>query len=234
MVDLDFTYFFLKYEELAKKCSSLFESMKSRYREEIKCKQGCVDCCYALFDLSLIEAMYINKKFYETVPKELQKKILSDADKIDRQIYKIKRWAYKERQKGVSEEKILEEVSKKKIRCPLLSEDNRCIMYEYRPITCRLYGLPLAVGKDVKVCPLSGFVPGGKYECVFIDKINQRLFEISAELVRSIPTKYTALNEVLVPLSMAILNDYNAEYLGIITCEQPPGPKGPSWTLGGD
>ncbi len=107
-------------------------------------------------------------------------------------------------------------------------------MYEYRPITCRIYGLPLAVFGDVKICSKTGFIPGKKYETVFVDKINSRLFQLSTELVQSIPTKYTALNEVLVPLSMALLTDYNEEYLGIVSCDEKPGPKGPSWTLGGD
>ena len=230
---LDFEEFFVRYEKLAKGCSDIFESMKKKYPKEVTCKIGCVDCCYALFDLTLIEAMYINKRFYEIVPKSEQEKILDEAGRIDRQIYKIKRWAFRERQKGVPEEKILEEVGKKRIKCPLLSEDNKCILYEFRPITCRVYGLPLAVSGEVKICSKSGFVPGKKYETVFIEKINTRLFQLSTELVQSIPTRYTALNEVLVPLSMALLTDYNEEYLGIIKCDEVPGPKGPVWTLGG-
>jgi Fe-S-cluster containining protein len=231
--DLDFSEFFKKYEKLASGCAELFESLKNKYPEEITCKIGCVDCCYALFDLSLIEAMYINRKFYEIVPQNIRKQVLERADRIDRQIYKIKRWAFKERQKGVPEDKILEEVGKKRVRCPLLSDDNRCLMYEFRPITCRLYGLPLVIGDEVKICPKTGFVLGKKYESIFMEKINQKLFNLSTELVRSIPTKHTALNEVLVPLSMALLTDYNEEYLGIIQCVDKPGPKGPSWVLGG-
>ncbi len=232
-MNLHFEEFFARYEQLAKGCSDIFESMKKKYSKEVSCKLGCVDCCYALFDLTLIEAMYLNKKFYELVPKSEQEKILEEADRIDRQIYKIKRWAFRERQKGVAEDKILEEIGKKRIKCPLLSENNKCILYEFRPITCRVYGLPLAISGDVKICSKSGFVPGQKYETVIIDKINSRLFQLSTELVQCIPTRYTALNEVLVPLSMALLTDYNEEYLGIITCDEVPVPKGPVWTLGG-
>ncbi len=61
-MELDLGEFFARYERLAKGCSDIFESMKGKYPKEVTCKEGCTDCCYALFDLTLIEAMYINKK----------------------------------------------------------------------------------------------------------------------------------------------------------------------------
>lgn len=232
-MSLDFNDFFLKYEKLTQACSDIFNSFKEKYPTEIKCKIGCTDCCYAPFDLSLIEAVYINRKFHEVLPNNIKHKILEQADIIDRQIYKIKRWAFKERQKGVPEEEIIKEVGKKRIRCPLLSEDNKCYLYEYRPITCRLYGIPIAVNNELKSCGISGFKPGEKYQCVYIDKVNEKLFLLSTELVSSIPTKYTELNKVLVPLSMALLTDYDENYFGIIDCSAYP-TSGPTWTLGGE
>ncbi len=226
--------YFGKYEELSAQCSLIFDKFKEKYPQEIKCKIGCVDCCYALFDLTLIEAIYINRKFNEVLPEEIRSKVVEEAGTIDRKIYKIKRWAYKERQKGVPEDKILEEVGKQRIKCPLLTEENKCLMYQYRPITCRLYGLPLGISGKLKICALSGFEPGKKYQAVMVDKINQRLFELSQSFVSSIPTRYSALHEVLVPISMVLITDYNEEYLGIISCDNMSGPKGPSWTIGGN
>ncbi len=43
----------------------------------------------------------------------MREEILESAGRIDRQVYKIKRWAFRERQKGVPEDKILEEIGKK-------------------------------------------------------------------------------------------------------------------------
>jgi hypothetical protein len=48
-----------------------------------------------------------------------------------------------------------------------------------------------------------------------LDIIQQKLFEISAELVAQIKTKYIKMAEILIPVSMAILTDYDEDYLGI-------------------
>ena len=213
----DFVYFFEEYELLLKKADDIFLTVKQKYPEEVTCKEGCTDCCYALFDLTLIEAMYINFQFNKNITdKKQREEVLEEANKIDRKIYKLKRRLFKEKQKGKSTEEILEEVSKTKIRCPLLGEDSKCILYKYRPITCRLYGIPLSFDGKVKTCSLSNFVAGKKYPAVFVDKIQDQLILLSKKLVSSIPTRYTRLWEVLVPLSMALLTDYDDEYLGIV------------------
>ncbi len=231
---VDFSPFFEEYERIASKCEEIFISLKEKYSQEITCKLGCTDCCYAMFDLSFIEAIYINTRFNECFSGEERDSILERADRADREAYRIKRWAFKERQKGVPEERIFEEIARKRIRCPLLSRDDRCLMYEYRPITCRLYGLPLVIGKRVTTCARTGFKKGVRYESVFMDKIYARLHDLSVRAIQSFPTKHVGLADMLVPLSMALLTEYNEEYLGVISCEEVSGPKGPSWTIGGD
>ena len=39
----------------------------------------------------------------------------------------------------------MEEAARIKCRCPLLGDDDRCLLYQARPITCRLYGVPTAI-----------------------------------------------------------------------------------------
>ncbi len=231
---IDFSSFFYEYEKIARGCEAVFLSLKEKYPQEVTCREGCVDCCYALFDLSFIEALYINHRFNESFSGKNKEVILERADRADREVYRIKRWAFKERQKGVPEDIIFEEIARKKVRCPLLGDDNRCLMYEYRPVTCRVYGIPLVVGERVTTCARTGFKPGEKYDVVFMDKIHKKLYELSVRAVESFPTRYPALAEMLIPLSMALLTEYNDEYLGVIRCEEKPGPMGPSWTIGGE
>ena len=44
---------------------------------------------------------------------------------------------------------------------------------------------------------------------------NDQLYKISAEFVGSIETKYIKLTDMLIPLSMALITDFNEDYLGI-------------------
>ena len=48
---------------LVSKSDEAFEHVRKAYAECVKCEEKCADCCFALFDLTLIEALYINHKF---------------------------------------------------------------------------------------------------------------------------------------------------------------------------
>ena len=67
---------------------------------------------------------------------------------------------------------------------------------------------------------------GEQYPTVNLDIIQKKLYEISAEFVSQIKTKYVKMAEMLVPLSMAILTEYDGIYLGIIDEEENPAKKG--------
>jgi Fe-S-cluster containining protein len=199
-----------------------FNKVKDSHPECVKCKINCSDCCYALFDLTLIEALYINHKTRENLGGEKRGKLEEKSNKADRAVFKLKKKAYNELKSGKSEDEIIKELATKRIRCPLLNESDCCDLYEFRPITCRLYGIPVSIGGAGHTCGLSGFKEGKNYQTVNMDAIQKKLYEISDELVRHVNSKYLKLSEVLVPLSMAILNVYDKEYLGLPDSDKSP------------
>ena len=95
MMKIDFDPFFKQYEELVRAADDVFQRVSKEYPECVKCKIKCSDCCHALFDLTLIEAIYINHKFKEKIKDNAKEVIITRANDIDREIYKIKRQAYK-------------------------------------------------------------------------------------------------------------------------------------------
>lgn len=212
---MDFEPYFDKYQALVSQVETVFEKVQQEYSECVTCKAGCADCCHALFDLTLIEAMFIKSQFDKIIPQDARKKIIERANEADRKVYKIKRKASKEFQDGRSETEILEEMAVQRVRCPLLDSDDKCELYESRPITCRLYGIPTVIGDKAHTCGISGFEEGKQYPTVKMDAIQQKLYEISFDLAQDIKSKYPKLAEVLVPLSMALLTDYDGEYLGV-------------------
>lgn len=212
---MDFEPYFKKYEALVEQVNQLFDKVQEEYDACVACKVGCADCCHALFDLTLIEAMYIKSQFEKVIAKDVGEKILEKANTADRQVYKLKRAASKEFEEGKPETEILEEMASQRIRCPLLNDGDKCDLYESRPITCRLYGIPTVIGDRAHTCGMSGFKEGEKYPTVNMGAIQRRLYEISFELVQDIKSAYPKLGEMLVPLSMALLTKYNEEYLGL-------------------
>ena len=56
--------------------------------------------------------------------------------------------------------------------------------------------------------------------------IQKKLYNISNEFVREIKTKYVKMADMLVPLSMAILVDFDEEYLGIASSKKAEEKQG--------
>ncbi len=214
---IDFSPYFKKYLGIVELADSTFNKMQKEHEGLISCKLSCSDCCYGLFDLTLVEAIYIKEAFKSHPKEEVKQEIIKNANTVDRKIYKIKRDAYKDSMDGKDPNEIIEELSAIKVRCPMLDENEQCFIYESRPITCRLYGIPTSIGGEGHTCGLSNFKEGESYPTVNLDIINQKLLEFSAELVAGIKTKFVKMSDMLVPLSMAILTSYDEDYLGIIT-----------------
>lgn len=211
----DLTSIFTSYEHIAKEADALFSHINSLHPHCAKCKPGCSDCCHALFDLSLVEAMYINQAFKKAFPHGLKRsKILENASEIDRKLTRAKREMFEAEKNGESIGQIMNRASTLRAPCPLLDENDQCLLYEARPITCRLYGAPLAIGDESHVCGFSGYVQGQNYPAVQLSKIQKRLEDLSRQIARESGSRFD-LHEVYVPLSMALLTKYDAAYLGI-------------------
>ena len=214
MMNFIFTPYFDKYEVLVKAADQIFVQMTKDFPDCVNCRIECSDCCSALFDLTLVEAIYINKMFNESIVDQRKEKILDNANRTDRKIAKIKRKAFKELQAGKNEGEVLADLSIERARCPFLNSGERCDLYEYRPLTCRLYGIPASIGGSGHSCGKAGFEMGREYPTVNLDNILKKLQEISAGLIKDMKSRHIKLVDLLVPISMAILTDYNKDYFG--------------------
>ena len=41
-------------------------------------------------------------------------------------------------------------LGKQRVKCPLLKDKKECILYDHRPIICRVYGVPFSLKGDKK------------------------------------------------------------------------------------
>ena len=222
---------FTEYEALVKQADTAFSRVASMYSECIACKSGCSDCCHATFDLSLVEAMYLNAQFRKTFDFGPQRSaILERASETDRHLTRLKRDYFRQlrdaKAAGPSPDvateatsdalqHILDSVSRVRIRCPLLDENDHCALYDSRPITCRLYGIPSVIAGQTHVCGKTGFNPGQSYPTIKLDKIQDRLDQLSQNIRDAVHSRFTELHTVYVPVSMALLTNYDNAYLGI-------------------
>lgn len=218
---MEFNNIFKKYEAIVAEVDNAFDKIAENAEDGVKCKKGCSDCCHALFDLTLVEALYLNYKFNEKYSGIERSKIMERADAADRKIQKIKKEAFKASQTGKTAAEILKTVSLARVRCPLLGSEEACCLYEFRPITCRIYGTPMNIGGEAHCCGKSGFEKGKQYPSVNMDTLQRKLFELSKEVAESINSSYKQLDEMLIPASMAIMTEFSPEYLGARKAKEP-------------
>ena len=212
---LDLEKHFVKYEAIVQMVDQLFERVKQEFPKEVFCKEKCSDCCYAIFDLTLIEALYLNHRFNKHFSGGEKADLIAVADKTDRALVKLKRDAYKKVKEGSEQLEVVARMSQERVRCPLLGKDDLCVMYDYRPITCRVYGMPTSTAGASHICGRTNFVQGKAYPTLNMDKIYTQLQLLSAELVRDIHSEKVRMHELLVPVSMAMVTSFNEDYLGV-------------------
>lgn len=212
----DLTDFFVRYEKIVAQADALFSHIQANFPEEVACKGGCSSCCHAMFDLSLIEILYLNRKFAERYPQGMERFTITErADSADRRAAKLKRALYKESRSGKDSNAILDEAAKASIRCPLLDGNDLCVLYDVRPITCRVYGVPTSIGGRAHTCGKTGFCAGKSYPTVNMDKMQEMLLKLNVELAAYLGSSYKELYTMYVPVSTAIITTFDAAYLGI-------------------
>jgi len=52
---LDFSKTFERYEALVSEVDKIFVAMQEAHKDCVRCEIYCCDCCYAVFDVTLIE-----------------------------------------------------------------------------------------------------------------------------------------------------------------------------------
>lgn len=210
---------FEKYEALVREVDQAVGRVLASHPEEVRCREGCSDCCQAVFDLTLVEAFYLNAHYHWELPEETRGKIIERSETADRQFYQIKHKLHRMRlRENKSEPDLLLYLAEQRVRCPLLSDSDRCDFYAFRPITCRVYGIPAAIHGEPRICGLAGFQSGRKYPTVNLDRINAVLFEMSRWMLREagVDDPDRKLGGLVVPVSEALMTDYGEEYFQML------------------
>jgi len=174
---------FSKYTFIVRKADHLFHTIQEKYPLSVQCRIRCCDCCHAIFGVFPIEAAYINHHF-NRLERRMRRDIIRRAEKAEAEMLKAKDSL------KVFEDKPEMKVyglGKQRVRCPLLQDTEECVLYENRPIICRVYGVPYILRKEDKevsyVCGISNFEEKVSYQSVKLDKVYQELVRLSTDLL---------------------------------------------------
>jgi Fe-S-cluster containining protein len=143
--------------------------LAARYSKHLVCRAGCSGCCHHHLSVFAVEAEEARAAI-EILPASIR----ANVEKQAREVIKL-------------------EAQGKPVTCPLLV-DNRCSIYESRPLICRTQGLPLLMeaedgGQEVDFCPLN-FTGVGAIDdldedhLARLDALNLRLALVNLEYCR--------------------------------------------------
>lgn len=133
-----------KYAALLASVDQWFAKCVSKAPAEIACGSGCSECCRGLFDITLLDALYL-KTGFDRLDAGTRARALAKAKERLRSMQAL--WPdfeapYILNYRPEEEWEILMP-DDDETACPLLAENGTCLVYDFRPMTCRLHGLPL-------------------------------------------------------------------------------------------
>ena len=124
----DLSPIFSRYESLRAEADALFARVRETQPGCVTCKEGCSDCCHAVFDLSLVEAMSLNRAFEAAFAHGPERSaILTRASETDRRLTRLKRELFRAEKDGESPEALMARAAQIRLRCPLLDGEDRIV-----------------------------------------------------------------------------------------------------------
>lgn len=131
-----------EYRQLLRGIDGWFARCIEQSADQIACRQGCSACCRGLFEISLLDVALLQSGFALLAgPVKAQVLIRAQARVADLHQrwpeftppYILNRLPHDEWQQMPEDDMT---------PCPLLGVDGGCLVYDARPLTCRLHGLP--------------------------------------------------------------------------------------------
>lgn len=161
------------YDQFIEQVDQLASRLSSRYARHLVCRSGCSGCCHHHLSVFAVEAVAL-RKAVETLPPDIRAVIEEQAREV-----------------------IEFEAKDESVACPMLVED-RCAIYESRPLICRTQGLPLLIQiedapengeAEVDFCPLNFAAPNAtddldENHLVPLDELNLQLAVVNLQFCR--------------------------------------------------
>ncbi len=140
-----------RYESILEEADRLFQDYVLDHSLKITCGPACSDCCSYDVPFSFIDAYYLQLGMQTLelhVKNDIRRNAMRNVSKIKR--LEIIAKAIEERSAGVVQDAkaSLSFIMRHKIRCPFAESKKGCMVYKYRPLIGRCFGIPLKIWED--------------------------------------------------------------------------------------
>lgn len=131
-----------QYKALLETIDTWFKGAQLQFSQEMQCGHGCSGCCRGVFDVTLLDASLVSYGYQQLTP-EQRDTIKNQASERLRELHQ--RWPGFESPyilNGMPDSEWTVMPEDDETPCPFLDDRGLCLVYAYRPMTCRLHGLP--------------------------------------------------------------------------------------------
>lgn len=202
----------LRWQELLGRLDRWFEGAVERHPGLIPCHKGCSACCHGPFDISVADALLLREGL-ASLPEPERVTVRNRGLAILARMRRLApAWRAPWDLESLGEERfdaIAEELAAE--ACPLLDDQGACRLYDYRPLICRMMGLPMMTAAGIvleNACPIQEQFPG-------YAGIDPQLFDLeSLELVEK-----TCLEDAAVALFDSPLHHGYETTIAVIAAE---------------
>lgn len=137
-----------EYESLQAEADRLFQDYARTHSLKITCGPACSECCPYDVSVHFIEAYYLRMGMQALEPQTrhtVRLRALRNISKIER--LEGFAGAIEKKSGGVVQDARahLRYLLRGEVRCPFVGEQGGCLVYGYRPLICRLFGIPLKI-----------------------------------------------------------------------------------------
>lgn len=153
----------LRYRETLERLDRWFADTAQRHPGVIPCRAGCSACCHGPFDISAADTLLLREGIESLSPAD-RESVSVKGEALLAQIRKqAPEWKPPYDIAGLGEERfdgIVESLAE--VPCPMLDERGSCMVYQYRPLVCRLIGLPMMTAEGElleNACPIQEQFP---------------------------------------------------------------------------
>lgn len=132
-----------RYRKLLEEVDGWFRRSATLFPDQVHCTDGCSHCCRGLFDITLLDALLVQEGF-QHLPDEVCNELCCRAESIVASMRLVlpdfsPPWLLNMYPEDYYDDVMPDE---DETPCVLLDQDGLCRIYAYRPMTCRLHGIP--------------------------------------------------------------------------------------------
>ena len=128
----------VSYREILDQADAHFQEVARSQPDQLQCN-GCSLCCYGLFEIGTGDIPVLADGLSRLHPSRRKAIIRRAVDIVASTAHPNLREA-----SPLEKDEFFDRTSS--TRCPNLSDEGRCLVYDHRPLVCRTFGVPLRQG----------------------------------------------------------------------------------------